>query len=158
MCGVGVSFNMSVCVWVSLFSVSFIVWVFELYFWCGYVCPRMRGGVVDGIHGEGGFIRKIPDSGGVRWCLVGLSGIGEGDCVVGLVVCSVGVCVWVCVYTFIVGVSFMVGVRGCECLSDSYMMSVWCGCGVMSCCKCGVGLWCPSMRGGDDVGDQGGGC
>ena len=118
----------------------------------------MRGGVVDGIQGEGGFIRRIPDSGGVRWCLVGLCSIGEGVCVVGLVGWSVCVCERVCVYTFIVGVSFMVGVYGFECLGESYMVSVWCGCGVMSCCECETGLWCPSMRGGDVVGDQGGGC
>ena len=44
----------------------------------GLWCPRMRGGVVDGSQGDGGLIRKIPDSGGVRCCLVGLCGIGEG--------------------------------------------------------------------------------
>ena len=59
----------------------------------GLWCPRMRGGVVDGSQGDGGLIRKIPDSGGVRCCLVGLCGIGEGVCVVGVVVCLVYVCV-----------------------------------------------------------------
>ena len=51
----------------------------------------MRGGVDDGIQGDGGLIRKIPDSGGVRCCLVGLNGIGEGveD------LCVVWVCDWV---------------------------------------------------------------
>ena len=58
----------------------------------------MRGGVDDGIQGDGGLIRKIPDSGGVRCCLVGLCGIGEGVCVVGVVVCLVYVCVCRCVY------------------------------------------------------------
>lgn len=41
---------------------------------CGLWCPRMRGGFVDGSHGDGGLIRKIPDRGGVRCCLVGLCG------------------------------------------------------------------------------------
>ena len=47
----------------------------------------MRGGVVDGFQGDGGLIRKIPDSGGVRCCLVGLCGIGEGVSDLGVVSC-----------------------------------------------------------------------
>ena len=34
----------------------------------------------------------------------------------------------------------MVGVFGFECLGGSYMMSVWCGCGVVSCCEFVSGL------------------
>ena len=44
----------------------------------GLWCPRMRGGVVDGFQGDGGLIRKIPDRGGVRCCLVGLCGVTSG--------------------------------------------------------------------------------
>ena len=47
----------------------------------------MRGGVVDGFQGDGGLIRKIPDSGGVHCCLVGLCGIGEGVSDLGVVSC-----------------------------------------------------------------------
>ena len=79
----------------------------------------MRGGVDDGIQGDGGLIRKIPDIGGVRCCLVGLCGIGEGVCIVGVVMCLSCVRVWVCVCTFIVGESFIVGVFGFECLRGS---------------------------------------
>ena len=49
----------------------------------------MRGGVVLGSQGGGGMVRRIPDSGGVRWCLVGLCGIGEGVCDLGVVMCLV---------------------------------------------------------------------
>jgi len=37
----------------------------------------MRGGVVVGTQGEGGRRMSIPDSGGVRWSLVGTLRIGE---------------------------------------------------------------------------------
>ena len=60
--------------------------------------PRMRGGVVDGSQGDGGLIRKIPDSGGVRCCLVGLCGIGEGVDDLSVVVCVVCVGAWVWVF------------------------------------------------------------
>ena len=44
-------------------------------------CSIIRGGgPLTGSHGDGGLIRKIPDSGGVRCCLVGL-------------------CVWYCLVT-----------------------------------------------------------
>ena len=33
----------------------------------GLWCPSIRGGSVDGAHGDGGLRRSIPDSGGVRW-------------------------------------------------------------------------------------------
>ena len=56
----------------------------------------MRGGVVDGFQGDGGLIRKIPDSGGVHCCLVGLCGIGEGVSDLGVVNCVLCVWVWVC--------------------------------------------------------------
>ena len=58
--------------------------------------------------------------------------------------------------SYIVGVSSRVGVVGFGCLCGSWRMSVWCVCGGVSCF--GFGLKCPCMRGGDVVGDQGGGC
>ena len=73
---VGVSCKLSVgewqCVWSYSISESFrlcvgCVWVSGS---CGVLvglwCPSIRGGVVDGSHGEGGLRRSIPDSGGVR--------------------------------------------------------------------------------------------
>jgi len=109
----------------------------------GMWCPRIRGGVAEGAQGDGGFIRNMPDSGGVRWVLVGLWGMGES--VFGLGV--VNGCMWcmgVGVCTFMMCESFKYSV--CECM-----------CGCVVCWGFICGLWCPSMRRGDVVGDHGGG-
>ena len=84
----------------------------------GMWCPRIRGGVVDGAQGDGGLIRNMPDSGGVRWVLVGLYGIGESVFALGVVNGCMW-CVGVGVCTFIMCESFKYSV--CECM---------CGCAV----------------------------
>ena len=99
LCGVSVSFNMGMCGCVSTFkvSVSFIMCVCRCLFHfvgvsvvVGYNVQECEGDV--GIQGVAGLIRKIPDSGGVPCCLVGLCGIGQGVCDVSVVVCLVYVC------------------------------------------------------------------
>ena len=64
----------------------------------GLWCPRIRGGVADGSHGDGGLIRKIPDRGGVLCCRVGLCGIGEGVSDLGVILWLVCLGVWVSYY------------------------------------------------------------
>ena len=46
--------------------------------------------LIEGAQGDGGFIRNIPDRGGVRWVLVGLRGIGETAFGLGVVI----PCMW----------------------------------------------------------------
>ena len=53
--------------------VSFKICIYGLWW------PSMRGGVVVGAHGDGGWVRKIPDIGGVRWDLVVFRCIGERE-------------------------------------------------------------------------------
>jgi len=55
-----VSFNM--CVLLVTVRVLSDGYLYELGLWC----PRICGGVVVGAHGDGGLMRYIPDSGGVR--------------------------------------------------------------------------------------------
>ena len=71
-CGYGWSFRVSVSSDVSVSWVSLSVLRGVGVFVAGMWCPRIRGGVVEGAQGDGGFIRNMPDRGGVRWVLVGL--------------------------------------------------------------------------------------
>ena len=43
----------------------------------------MRGGVVVGAQGDGGWRSSMPDIGGVRWSVVGVLLIGESEVLVG---------------------------------------------------------------------------
>lgn len=64
-CGCGWSFKVSVLSDVRMCRVSLSVTdvgVFMIGLWC----PRIRGGVVEGAQGDGGFMRNMPDRGGVR--------------------------------------------------------------------------------------------
>ena len=49
----------------------------------GFWWPSMRGGVVVGAQGGGGWVRSIPDIGGVRWSLVEFLTMGEREILVG---------------------------------------------------------------------------
>ena len=53
---------------------------------------------------DGGLIRKIPDSGDVRCCLVGLCGIGEGVSDLGVMIYVLCVCVCLGVSVPFIGV------------------------------------------------------
>jgi len=67
------SFMMSVCVCVCLTFKVFVCCGGECELWC----PDIRGGVVIGSQGDGGFRRSMPDRGGVCWCFFGIRYIGD---------------------------------------------------------------------------------
>ena len=77
------------------------VWVMWRLGWV--VMSEYTWGVVDGSHGDGGLRRNIPDSGCERWCFR----IVDRVSCVGRVV---GVLVWICVWSYIRGVSFRMSV------------------------------------------------
>ena len=54
-------------------------------------CPDIRGGVVIGSQGDGGFRRSMSDRGGVCWCFFGIRYIGDRVVGGGIVVIGCGV-------------------------------------------------------------------